>query len=237
MITPIFSNKLLENSSPENVAPVFINNIKIGGTNNSPNRNKTLESIHRNLFISMTQEFDEVTIKEIESFEKENCVKIPPDLKTFMSWKNIAELICNIFPLNNHLLVPGNLYYETQIKWKLIIPKQFETKYLIKIMNNDSGCCFWYAGFDDKSDFCKIYASCDDSDASTISQIWLNGINLIDFFSGYTVDGKTWHKTNNLNNLNNLTNCNEVNCENIILLDPLDQYGSKESKYLLKIII
>ena len=133
--------------------PVYVNDLKIGGYDD----NIIQTDLDKLMFLiyDKVAKKDNIVIKQIDEFEKKWSITIPNDLKTFICWQNIGSKIFHAFPTNNCLIVPGYTIWSDEKQPRVWIPLinnhvfQLPKKYMIRIMDENQGCCFWYSGCDD----------------------------------------------------------------------------------------
>lgn len=214
---------------------VYVNGLKIGGVdeniNNNINNKEQLEELWSLLFKMIKRddidamESDEECKSIIEDYEKSWNIKIPEELKIISSWKNVGSAIFNVFPTNNCFIVPGKIVWSDETygrQWKLVKNPCCGEEYMIRIIDENQGCCYWYAGWKKNDKTCRVYVSDNvlpeiddnqsidnqnidnqsidnqdndsDHDYDYENDIYLTGSSLTDFLIDYSKRGIQWYK-------------------------------------------
>lgn len=149
-------------------------------------------------------EINKEILVHIEEFEKKESLKLPDDLRTFFTLKRIRGITFGCYPTNNSLCIPEEKFFSDKdspkFHLKLCSGKDLKmglpTDYLLKIMNENQGCFYWYAGWNGKeSKECKIYCAREelDIDSNPKKNLFLSSESLSKFFISYYLIGSVYY--------------------------------------------
>ncbi len=168
--------------------PVYVNDLCIGG----PSLGLTLTLPRLWMFLSLrlpagAREYrvNAEAAEALNALEVEWGVTIPADLKTIASWANIEDAVCTIFPTNNDFIPPAR-------GWTLL-NLSATGEHAVKIMDENQGCCYWFAAWRPGDDSCRVYVS-ESTDFENEAPI-LTADSLIGFYADYALRGAMWYAT------------------------------------------
>jgi hypothetical protein len=143
---------------------------------------------------STSPEIDDDSLARITKYEKEWKTVIPLDLKTISCWKGICDAVFHALPLNNFYAQPS---YENG--WHLYTIKS-TGEHAVRFMDENQGCCYWFAAWRDGGVRCRVYVSEYPSlypdprwrleeEEEAKYEPRLTSDSLVAFFAGYAKDG------------------------------------------------
>ena len=198
--------------------PVFINDLRIGGpplaihNDDGTTQEISMDHLWRLLYPGTTDapQINQAVAQTLEQYEQQWGVNIPTTLKTVASWTNIRHAICHAFPTNNDFCVPGssNVYYPDHVQhWHLVKQSVVSSvapdmTHMVRFINENQGCCFWYAAWNNKDEKCKVYVSYDvlpeqgnnTNDNYEGGDPFLTSDDLLTFLIDYTLEGGKWYQ-------------------------------------------
>lgn len=197
--------------SAQSAVPVFVNGLKIGGDTVSTEEidDKTLSfALYQRVRPERRSDTfppaaDPKVVELLDNYEKEWNIQIPGDLKTLTAWEGVREAIFRVFPTNNSYVTPGEKKFTsstTPMQWVLLKPSDATpTQYLVRIMDENQGCCYWYAGWNDGDTTCRVFVSDHyvvklDGKLPAGIQLDLTAPSLYVFFVKYAARGMAWHR-------------------------------------------
>jgi hypothetical protein len=130
-------------------------------------------------------------------------ITVPLDLKTISCWKGISSAVFDAFPTNNDFVEPDG--------WTLLTIKA-TGEHAVRFMDENQGCCFWFAAWRDGDVHCRVYVSDwsklypkpkqlreDENFPSgevTAREPQLTAGSLVSFFADYAKSGAEWDRDN-----------------------------------------
>eukprot|EP00128_Syssomonas_multiformis_P012958 Colp12_sorted_trinity150504_noHs@15475 len=94
-------------------------------------------------------------LQRIRSFESYHGVKLPPAVVKFFSLEHITQIVFRVFPTNNHLRDPSRR------QW-VLLKCATSGQHVLKIMNENQGCCYWYIKWEEGDIDPPVYVSEED---------------------------------------------------------------------------
>lgn len=192
------------------VKPVYVNGLRIGGLERLDETTDSIDNLWRLLYPKNTEEPKHNTkVSEIlQQYEKDWQVTFPEDLKRIACWDRIGGAIFHAFPTNNCWITPGQTIWSDEKigrQWKLLLNPSPED-YMLRIIDENQGCCFWYVGWKKGDTTCRVYVSSDvlpevgeSTSERTSNDLRLTGSSLITFLTDYAKEGAAWYKQHRFN--------------------------------------